>query len=113
MSQIQIINIEADVAQIAADAWDAAKSDYQRQVEQLTGQDATPAAVDRYVIYSDCGLPIACRLCGQIDQWTLEGEAVPVFVCEHEPIEAGHLGIRQLDSVPKSRVYRFILATEE
>ena len=92
-------------AEIAADAWDSGKSDYQRQVEEVTHQDATPEPVLHYRLrLLPGGDYLKCRLCGRDDQWVLENDDNPVFVCEwdcdeHQPIQAGPHAIRQVDSI--------------
>jgi len=63
-------------------------------------------ALVTYVLYDQQGQAIRCRLCGHADRWTVEREGV-VFVCEHEPILLGRGAIRQLSSVPASRVAVF------
>ena len=63
-------------------------------------------ALVTYALYDQHGRAIRCHLCGQADRWTVEREGV-VFVCEHEPILLGRGAIRQLSSVPASRVAAF------
>lgn len=97
-------------AAVAAGAWDASKSDVERQIEAVTGQDATPEPVIRYRIRLHVSYYWhKCRICGRYDKWTLEGDTSPVYVCEwetpeHQPIEAGRLGVRAVDSVPYHQV---------
>ncbi len=81
------------------------KGNTPQQRHDTSAEDATIALVT-YVLYDRDGRPIACRLCDQADRWTVEGEGV-VFVCEHEPIALSRGAIRQLSSVPASRVAAF------
>ena len=102
-----------EFAEIAAAEWRKDYTEFERQVEELTGQPIDPLPALRYRIwefgqsYFDKSGKVAgkkCRLCGRDDKWTLEGEDNPVYVCEwdtpeHEPIMAGSFGIRQVDSI--------------
>ena len=57
------------------------------------------------------GHPFPCHLCGATDRWTAEVDDVRnrirVFVCEHEPIQLGRGGIRQISSVSVRLVSRY------
>ncbi|HXX39753.1 MAG TPA: hypothetical protein VEP50_16655 [bacterium] len=87
-------------------AEDGRSSTTSRTGSSQGGPEDETHAVVTYTLYDQNGRQIPCHLCGGTDCWTVEREGV-VFVCEHEPIALTRGAIRQLSSMPASRVAAF------
>lgn len=104
-------NFEHEFEQIAAEAWTLSQTPLERMYDRWVGEgqwEPTPPAITFRIYDRMTGLPIPCHICNSTDKWVAEGDEVRqivrVFVCEHEPIVAVRVGIRQLSSVPANRV---------
>lgn len=105
-------NLTTTFDQIASQAWQRSKTFLERMYDCWVGEGwwepSPPKQTFRiWEQYHDG--PVACHLCGDTEQWTLENDRHnKVFVCEHEPIVVGHGAIRQVSSVPMARVVAFV-----
>lgn len=68
-------------------------------------QIATKPPKMTYRIYDKNILPVHCHICNSCDDWTLEGDDVKVFVCDHG-LESGV--ISRMFSVPFTDIFAFV-----
>jgi hypothetical protein len=93
------------------DIWQETKSALERMYDVWApGHDAVPGPMFR--LYGPDGQAHRCEICDRDDRWQLEREEPLVFVCEHEPITAGHWGIRQFDDRAERVIARIEVASD-
>ena len=113
-----------DFDKIASELWEQSKPPLEKMYDRWMGKGnwEPDKPKNRYAIYSwedvqwrghqvQAGRRFPCHLCGEKDRWTIVGDEVKgqvrVFICEHEPISAGRVAVRQISSVPARLVSRF------
>lgn len=113
-----------EIEQLFIEAWDAGQTPLEHMYNAMVGEGNwepnRPAATCRIYAGTDtdwigrvvlAGNPFPCHLCGSTDKWVCETDAhgvARVFVCEHEPVPCGTMGmIRQVSTVPARLVAPF------
>lgn len=97
--------------EIAQEAWTRSQSPLEQMYDRWVGEGAwepDPPTVTFRIHDAATNQLIPCHICDSTDHWVVEGDEVKqiarVFVCEHEPVWAGHGMIRQISTVPVHRV---------